>query len=103
MVPKELRVPLEYLDTHNNSSFFGESYGKWKTDSHPDETGETIPLTPGGEMGGGGIHLEPEREQETSFGGKSQRIRLTEEYVERLYKRLSENYQLPEKKDIWTC
>ena len=23
-----------------------------KTDSHPDETGETIPLNPGGAMGG---------------------------------------------------
>ena len=41
---------------------------------------------------------EPEREQETSFGGKSQRNRLTEEYVERLYKKLSEKYQLPEER-----
>ena len=39
---------------------------------------------------------EPEHEQEMSFGGESQITRLMEEDVERLYQRLSENYQLPE-------
>ena len=48
-----------------------------KTESRPDEpTGENIHLTPVG-----GSTWEPEREQETSFGGKSQRIRMTEERV----------------------
>ena len=37
-----------------------------KTDSHPD-TGENILLYPEGAMGGS--TLEPEREQEASFGG----------------------------------
>ena len=67
-----------------------------KTDSHPDETGENIPLTPGGAMGGSS--WEPEREQETSLGGMSQRIRLMEEDAERLYQKLSEKYQLPEER-----
>ena len=40
-----------------------------KTDSHPDETGENIPLNPGGSMGEG-FTWEPEREQETSFEEK---------------------------------
>ena len=37
-----------------------------KTDEHPDETGENIPLSPGGAMGGG-FTWEPECEQQTSF------------------------------------
>ena len=37
-----------------------------KTDAHPDETGENIPLTPEGAMGGD--TFEPDHEQETSFG-----------------------------------
>ena len=42
-----------------------------KTKSRPEEpTGENIPLTPGG-----GSTWEPEREQETSFEGESQRTR----------------------------
>ena len=44
-----------------------------KTDAQPDETGETISLIPGG-----GATWEPEREQETSFGRKTQRTRLKE-------------------------
>ena len=41
-------------------------------DSRPDEQmGENIPLTQGG-----GSTWEPEREQKTSFGGKSQRTEL---------------------------
>ena len=40
-----------------------------KKDSHPDKTGENIPLIKG-EGAIGGSTLEPEREQETSFGGR---------------------------------
>ena len=65
-----------------------------KTDLHPDDTFENIPLPP--ITPGGGSTWEPEHEQEMSFGGESQRTRLMEEDVERLYQRLSENYQLPE-------
>ena len=62
-----------------------------KTDSHPDD-GENIPLTPGGEMGGGSS-WKPEQEQETSFReGKTQEKRLTESYIDRLYKELSKHY-----------
>ena len=38
-------------------------------DSYPDETGETIPLTTRGEMGGG-PSWEPECKQEILFEGK---------------------------------
>ena len=63
---------------------FGEC--EWKPDDHTD-TGENIPLIPGG-----GSTWEPERgEQETSFGGISQRTRLKKYYVENLYEKLSEN------------
>ena len=51
-------------------------------------TEENIPLIP---REGGGSTWEPEREQETSFGGTSQRTRLVKDYVEDLYKKLSEN------------
>ena len=47
--------------------------------------GENIPLTPVG-----GSTWEPEREQETSFGGGSQRTKLMKEYVEGLYRKISE-------------
>ena len=41
---------------------------------------------------GGRSTWEPDRgEQETSFGGESQRTKLTKDYVKDLYKRLSEN------------
>ena len=53
-------------------------------------TDEHIPLdevTPGG-----GSTWEPEREQETSFGGReSQRTKLMKDYVKDLYKKISEN------------
>ena len=52
------------------------------------ETGENIPFTP---VGGGRSTWEPTREQETSFGGESQRTKLMKDYVRDLYKRLSEN------------
>ena len=50
------------------------------------ETGENIPFTP---VGGGRSTWEPE--QETSFGGESQRTKLMKDYVRDLYKKLSEN------------
>ena len=55
----------------------------------PEEpTNEHIPLTPVG----GGSTWEPEHEQETSFGGReSQRTKLIKDYVEDLYKKISEN------------
>ena len=60
-------------------------------ESRPDdntETGENIPFTPVE----GGSTWEPERgEQETSFGGESQRTKLMKDFVRDLYKKLSEN------------
>ena len=94
-VPKKLRVPLGDLGTHYNSSSFLESYDKMadididpfeehnKTDLHPDETGENVPLTPGGAMGGSTWELG--REQETSLGGTSLRMEVLREHVEALY------------------
>ena len=49
--------------------------------------GENIPLTPVE----GGSTWELNHEQETSFGGESQRTRLLKNYVKDLYKKLSEN------------
>ena len=64
---------------------FGEHESR--TDDNT-ETGENIPFTPVG----GGSTWEPEREeQETSFGGESQRTKLMKDYVRDLYKKLSEN------------
>ena len=61
-----------------------------RTESRTDETGENIPFTPVG--GGGSLTWEPDRgEQETSFGGESQRTKLMKDYVRDLYKKLSEN------------
>ena len=61
-----------------------------KTELRPDEpTCENIHLTPAG-----GSTWEPECEQETSFGGKSQGIRMTEERVKGLYHKLSESKNL---------
>ena len=55
--------------------------------SRPEEPmGENIPLTPVR-----GSTWEPEHEQETSFGGESQRTRLMKDYIKDLYKKLSEN------------
>ena len=60
-----------------------------KTESRSEEpTGENIPLTPGG-----GSTWEPEREQETSFGGESQRTRHLKNNVKDLYHVLSEKYE----------
>ena len=58
-----------------------------RTESRTDETAENIPFTPVG-----GSTWEPDRgEQETSFGGESQRTKLMKDYVRDLYKKLSEN------------
>ena len=59
-------------------------------ESRTDEpTDEHISLTP---VGGGRSTWEPDQgEQETSFGGESQRTKLMKDYVKDLYKRLSEN------------
>ena len=60
-----MRVPLEDLDIRYSLSSFLDSYEEVadvdidpignhdKTDSHPDDTGENIPLNPGGVIGGG--------------------------------------------------
>ena len=55
----------------------------------PEEpTDEHIPLDP---VTPGRSTWEPTREQETSFGGESQRTKLKKDYVKDLYKKLSEN------------
>ena len=61
-----------------------------KHESRPEEsTDEHIPLDP---VTPGRSTWEPYRgEQETSFGGESQRTKLMKDYVGDLYKRLSEN------------
>ena len=64
---------------------FGEHESR--TDDHTD-TGENIPFTP---VGGGSTWEPDQGEQETSFGGESQRTKLMKDYVRDLYKRLSEN------------
>ena len=63
---------------------FGEHESR--TDDHT-ETGENIPFT----TVGGGSTWEPTSEQETSFGGESQRTKQMKDYVRDLYKKLSEN------------
>ena len=61
-----------------------------KTDSHPDDTGKNIPLS--SVNPGGGSTWEPDQGQETSFGGRPQEGRLTNSYVDSLYKELSKHY-----------
>ena len=60
-------------------------------ESRPEEpTDENIPLDP--VTPGRSSTWEPDRgEQETSFGGESQRTKLMKDYVKELYKKLSEN------------
>ena len=60
--------------------------------------GENIPHTPGG----GESTWEPEHEQETSFGGESQRTRLVIEDVERYIKNYPKNTSFL-RKGILTC
>ena len=59
-------------------------------ESRPEEpTDEHIPLDP---VTPGRSTWEPDRgEQETSFGGESQRTKLMKDYVKDLYKKISEN------------
>ena len=61
-------------------------------ESRTDEpTDENVPLDLVTPVGGGST-WEPDRdEQETSFGGESQRTKLMKDYVRDLYKKLSEN------------
>ena len=68
-----------------------DSFGEHE--SMPEEpTDEHIPLDLVTPVGGGGSTWEPEREQETSFGGReSLRTKLMKDYVKDLYKKLSEN------------
>ena len=63
-------------------------------ESRPEEpTDEHIPLDPVTPAGGGRSTWEPEREQETSFGGReSQRNRLLRNRVEGLYEKLSKKW-----------
>ena len=64
---------------------FGEHESR--TDNHTEAMDEHISLTPVG-----GSTWEPDRgEQETLFGGESQRTKLMKDYVKDLYKKLSEN------------
>ena len=58
-----------------------------RTDDHT-ETGENSPFTP---VGGGSTWEPDQGEQETSFGGDSQRTKLMKDYFKDLYKKLSEN------------
>ena len=63
---------------------FGEH--KSRTDEPTDEHIPLDPVTPGRST------WEPDRgEQETSFGGESQRTKLMKDYVRDLYKKISEN------------
>ena len=56
-------------------------------DTQADETGETIPFTPGGVTKEGST-WEPE--QETLFRGTSQKMEVLKEHVKALYRKLSE-------------
>ena len=58
-----------------------------RTDDHT-ERGENIPFTP---VGGGSTWGPDRGEQETSFGGESQRTILMKDYVKDLYKKILEN------------
>ena len=61
-----------------------------RTESRTDGTGENVSFTPVG--GGKSSTWEPDQgEQETSFGGESQRTKLIKDYVRDLYKKLFEN------------
>ena len=64
-----------------------------RIESRTDEIVENIPLIPGG----GRSTWELEREQETSFGGESQRTSLMKDYVKDLYEKLSKKIgEIPE-------
>ena len=63
---------------------FGEHESR--TDEPTDEHIPLDPVTPGRST-----WVQDRGEQETSFGGESQRTKLMKDYVRNLYKRLSEN------------
>ena len=66
-------------------NLFGEHESR--TDKLTDEHIPLDPVTPGRSS-----TWEPDqREQETSFRGESQRTKLMKDYIEDLYKKLSEN------------
>ena len=107
MGPRELKAQLGELDIwfiiffkgimENGRPIYTDPFAECdKTDAHPDEIGKNIPLT----AGGVGATLEPLCEQEKSFGGGSQRTELMREDVERLCKKLSERYKLPEERHL---
>ena len=78
------------IDPFGEHGPFGPEVVERPHESRPEETGENVPLdmvTPGRSS-----TWEPDRgEQETSFGGESQRTSLMKDYVKDLYKKLSEN------------
>ena len=63
---------------------FGEH--EWRREEPTDENIPLDSVTPGG-----GSTWEPEREQETSFGGRESQRTKPKDYVKDLYKKLSEN------------
>ena len=66
-----------------------------RTDDDHTETGENIPFTP--VERGRSSTWEPEREQETSFGGReSQRTKLMKDYVKDLYKSYRKTLMKPQ-------
>ena len=74
---------------------FGEHESR--TESRPEEpTEEHIPIDLVTPVGGGGSTWEPTCEQETSFGGESQRNKLMKDYVRDLYKKLSKTLVKPQ-------
>ena len=82
--PKYIDPFDQYIDQMDIDPFVEPD----KKDAQPDEhLDETIPFTPGGVIEGG--TWEPEREQETSFGGKHLRMKVLREHVEGLYQKLS--------------
>ena len=80
------------IDPFGEHGPFGPRVIEGPHESRPDETGESIRLTPVGRL-----TWEPECEQETSFGGLSgARVRLNAGFVEDkvngLYEILSEHF-----------
>ena len=72
-------------------SFVEHDRTESRTDEPMDEHNPLIPGVGGSTWEPGQSHMSAEREQETSFGGESQRIKLMKDYVKDLYKKISEN------------
>ena len=66
-----------------------DPFGEHESRPEQPKTNENIPLDPVTPVGGGST-WKPTHEQETSFGGESQRTKLMKDYVKDLYKKLSE-------------